>query len=276
MSTSQPQISILGCGWLGLPLAEQLIDKGYRVKGSTTSKSKLQTLKEKGIDPYLVTLKEGGIEGDAEEFLSGSELLIIDIPPGLRRDPSRDYPGLLKNFLKIAADSTGIQHILYISSTSVFPNQDRVFTEDDTFEPDTPTGKQLRTAEQMILNDRDRKNTVLRFAGLIGSDRHPVRMLSQRSGLKGGSDRINLIHRKDCIRLITKIISRACWGRTLHGVAPYHPSKKEYYTAMAHKMQLAPPQYEGSGLKSLTGKEISGDLTAVLLDFKYSQKTPGL
>ena len=28
-------ISILGCGWLGLPLADYLIGKGYELKGST-------------------------------------------------------------------------------------------------------------------------------------------------------------------------------------------------------------------------------------------------
>lgn len=31
-----PTVSILGCGWLGLPLAEQLLAEGYSVKGSTT------------------------------------------------------------------------------------------------------------------------------------------------------------------------------------------------------------------------------------------------
>ncbi|MEZ7854793.1 MAG: SDR family NAD(P)-dependent oxidoreductase, partial [Cyclobacteriaceae bacterium] len=30
-------ISILGCGWLGLPLARQLVQQGHQIKGSTTS-----------------------------------------------------------------------------------------------------------------------------------------------------------------------------------------------------------------------------------------------
>ncbi len=49
-------ISVLGCGWLGLPLAEDLIDKGYKVKGSTTTESKLNGFLEKGINPYYINL----------------------------------------------------------------------------------------------------------------------------------------------------------------------------------------------------------------------------
>ena len=43
------QVSILGCGWLGLPLAKALIGEGYTVKGSTTTPAKLNLLKEEGV-----------------------------------------------------------------------------------------------------------------------------------------------------------------------------------------------------------------------------------
>jgi len=48
-------ISILGCGWLGLPLAEHFRDAGYSVKGSTTSDDKIELLKGKQIAPFLIT-----------------------------------------------------------------------------------------------------------------------------------------------------------------------------------------------------------------------------
>gem|GEM_PF-4555050 len=52
-SLSKPTISIIGCGWLGLPLAEFLVQKGYLIKGSTTREEKLDQLKSKGIQPFL-------------------------------------------------------------------------------------------------------------------------------------------------------------------------------------------------------------------------------
>ena len=30
------KIGVLGCGWLGFPLAKDLIKQGFKVKGSTT------------------------------------------------------------------------------------------------------------------------------------------------------------------------------------------------------------------------------------------------
>ena len=39
---SQNKIGIIGCGWLGLPLAKEFISNNYKVKGSTTTKEKLK------------------------------------------------------------------------------------------------------------------------------------------------------------------------------------------------------------------------------------------
>ena len=55
------QISILGCGWLGFPLAENLINKGNKIKGTTTSVDKLQLLSKAGIVPYLISISSEGI-----------------------------------------------------------------------------------------------------------------------------------------------------------------------------------------------------------------------
>ena len=55
------QISILGCGWLGFPLAKRFIEEGYSVNGSTTSESKLSVLENAGINPFLVVLESESI-----------------------------------------------------------------------------------------------------------------------------------------------------------------------------------------------------------------------
>ena len=82
------KISILGCGWLGFPLAKSLHSKGYEVKGSTTSESKLDVLKNAGILPFQIQLEENQIIGNIEDFLKETDILVIDIPPGLRRETS--------------------------------------------------------------------------------------------------------------------------------------------------------------------------------------------
>ena len=86
MKEERKKIAILGCGWLGLPLAKSLLSKGYEVKGSTTSESKLDVLKNAGISPFQIQLEEHQIIGTIEDFLKETNVLVIDIPPGLRRE----------------------------------------------------------------------------------------------------------------------------------------------------------------------------------------------
>ncbi|PCH61795.1 MAG: hypothetical protein COC19_04240 [SAR86 cluster bacterium] len=62
------EISLLGCGWLGFPLAINLTRKGYNVKGSTTSESKLAKLKSNGIIPFCIHLSQ--INKGMSDFLS--------------------------------------------------------------------------------------------------------------------------------------------------------------------------------------------------------------
>ena len=68
-------VSILGCGWLGKPLAVSLLQEGYEVKGSTTSESKLSDLEALGIESYLVDI----VEYEEFDLFLQSEILIIAI-----------------------------------------------------------------------------------------------------------------------------------------------------------------------------------------------------
>ena len=54
MNLEGTQIALLGCGWLGMPLAKKLIRHGALVKGSVTSESGLEVLKQEGIEPHLI------------------------------------------------------------------------------------------------------------------------------------------------------------------------------------------------------------------------------
>ena len=89
---SKPSISILGCGWLGFPLAQSLVSEGFKVNGSTQTESKLTQLTEAGIHAFHLRLSPHEIQGDIAHFLQ-SDILILNIPPG-RRNPnvSTDFP----------------------------------------------------------------------------------------------------------------------------------------------------------------------------------------
>ena len=43
------KIAVVGCGWLGFPLAKNFVELGNTVIGTTTSSEKLSDLQEAGI-----------------------------------------------------------------------------------------------------------------------------------------------------------------------------------------------------------------------------------
>ena len=52
------KIGIIGCGWLGLPLAKLFLKNDFLVKGSTTSKEKIKNLKSHNIEPHLIEITD--------------------------------------------------------------------------------------------------------------------------------------------------------------------------------------------------------------------------
>lgn len=243
-------IGVFGCGWLGTPLAKNLITKGNSVKGTTTSEHKLEALKSLGILSYHVTLKQDKVEGNIQDFLKDLEVLIINIPPSLRKTGGESFVKRIRLLLKYIEVSE-VEKILFISSTSVYGDIEGEINEKSISQPLTASGKQLLEVEKLLLSNPKIETTILRFGGLIGPHRHPVYYLAGRTDLKNGEEFINLIHLDDCILMIETIIKEGYWGLIFNGVYHHHPTKKEYYTTEAIKKGLNPPQFVTSKNKIL-------------------------
>lgn len=235
-------IAIAGMGWLGIPLSHTLQNLGHNVKGSTTTKDKQQKLQQNGIDAYLMEIGEDQITGDPTGFLKGIEILIILIPPGLRNNTGHNHALRMLQLLK-AVESAAVEKVILISSTGVYDdNQGDV---DDTVmpKPETVKAKQLQEVEQLFCNSAEIKTTVIRFGGLFGGSRNPVKYLAGRTDLSNGSAPVNLIHRTDCIGILLAVIYKNVYGQVINAVNPQHPSKADYYAEKAIEMGLKPPQY---------------------------------
>ncbi|MFD1094359.1 SDR family NAD(P)-dependent oxidoreductase [Salegentibacter chungangensis] len=263
-------IAILGCGWLGLPLAKSFIEEGNFVKGSTTNRNRMQELKTAGITPYVLHLFAEGIQGDISAFLAETEVLIIDIPPGLRKDPQSDFVGKIGR-LAPYIEKSPVKNVLFISSTSVFEDTEDFpeITEEDQPDGTSKAAQQLISAENLLKKNKNFETTVLRFGGLLGPERHPVNFLAGRSGIKNPKAPVNLIKQEDCIGIIHKIIEKKAWGTELNASWPEHPSKEEYYTGIAKEKNLAAPEFDhGTPSK---GKIINTDKLRELLEFEFKK-----
>lgn len=277
------KISILGCGWLGLPLAKSLLSKGYKVKGSTTSESKLDVLENSGIPPFQIQLEEHQIIGTIEDFLKETDVLVIDIPPGLRREVSTSLEMTFVNKIKKIIpyiEKSGIQKVIFVSSTSVYGDSNNFttsleVTEETKPNPDTESGKQLVIAETLLQSNPHFKTTVIRFGGLLGDDRHPVKFLAGRTNIENPDAPVNMIQREDCIGIIEKALDFARddnweWNQTFNAVSPQHPTRKAYYHKKAEILNLPLPTFaENSESK---GKIISSKKVETILGYSFQKE----
>ena len=266
------QISILGCGWLGFPLAKSLLEKGFSINGSTTSLEKIDVLEKAGISAFQISLFEDKIEGNLDLFLSNSNVLIIDIPPKLRGNSSENFVAKIQNIIPFIEKSS-VEKVLFVSSTSVYEDTSdlRNVSEETIPNPDTESGRQLLEAEQLLQSNKNFQSTIVRFGGLIGEDRHPIKFLAGRKNIENPEGPINLIHQVDCIGIIEAIYETNSWQETYNAITPYHPIRKEYYTHKAIELNLPLPEFDES--KTSIGKTILSDKVTSVLNYEFKKKT---
>ena len=281
------KISILGCGWLGLPLAKSLLEKGFLVNGSTTSLDKISVLQDVGINAFQITLplssraqsRDFSTIGNFEidTFLENSEILIIDIPPKLREVSSSNSKPFVEKILTLLPfiKKSSVKKVIFVSSTSVYSDDASTAlgkTETTITNPETESGKQLVEVENILLKNQSFETIILRFGGLIGEDRNPIKFLSGRKNIENPDAPINLIHIKDCIGIIEEILKQMekdnlIWNQIYNAIYPFHPSRKEYYTQKANEQNLALPEFDT--LKPSIGKIILSNKIESVLGYKF-------
>ena len=84
----------------------------------------------------------------------------------------------------------------------------------------------------------------MRPGGLYGKKRHPVYFLQGKAGLKTGDELLHLAHLDDVIKAIISVLKTDLWHETFNIVSDLRIPKKDYYTSIAQKLNLSPPQYE--------------------------------
>jgi len=269
---SEKKVSILGCGWLGLPLARFLVGEGFAVKGSTTSETKFQSLKEAGVEPFRIAIGES-IEGDIAPFLQ-SDILVVNIPPQRRPDVVEYHVGQISLLIDALQDSP-VKHVLFVSSTSVYPASGGEVVESDAADPDvadSPAGRALMYVEEMLRSESGFSSTVVRFGGLIGPRRNPAEFMQRMTEITNPAHPVNLIHLDDCVKIISEIIRQEAWGEVFNACAPLHPSRGEFYAAAAESHGFAALPEEASSSSKF--KIVNSDRLVKKLGYKFLHSDP--
>ena len=262
------RISILGCGWLGTALGKSLLRKGWIVKGSSSSTKTYNNLEMTGISTFYVKVRPKALEIDYNSFFN-TDVLIIGIPPSRSDCVEDSYPQKIAQVIK-KIEEIGIKKVVFISSTSVYEAQNKEVREGEEGSPEKASGRALLTAEEMLLLTKAFKTTVLRFGGLIGYDRNPASFVKNKSEVSGATP-VNLIHRDDCINIITHILENEIWGEVFNAACPEHPSKEDFYGKAASISELPTPKFIS---EPENYKIVNSEKLIKRLDYRFVYNSP--
>ncbi len=264
-------VSIIGCGWLGFPLAKVLLSQGYCVKGSTTSLEKIPVLEKAGIFSFCLNVDEKFSAENIGDFFN-SDIVVITLP--FRRDffDPREYQKQIKSIVLECEKSGKVSFVIFTSSTSVYPDNIGSATEDLIFEPDNARSMVLADIENELLANRHFAATVIRLAGLYGAGRKIGAFLAGQKKIAGANNPVNLIHQDDAVGLIVEIIAQNLRGEVFNGCSDFHPTKKELYTKAAEFMGLATPEFLLEDKVSL--KIVGNDKVKKVLGYRFLHPDP--
>lgn len=226
-------------------------------------------LQRMGIETIQLTLQPT-LESSEFECLSGITMAVILLPPGVRKGCGSRFPEKIANLIS-GLKRLKVSRMIFTSSTSVYPSDNREVDETEVALPDTVSGRILLEAEKRIMEDRGTDGIIVRFAGLCGPGREPGRLLAGKAHLRGSNNPVNLIHQQDAVDLLVTLINHRPWGQIFNGCAPGHPIKSHLYLNAAKAMRLVPPEFTPA---SIPFKKVNGDKICRQLGFAYRYPDP--
>lgn len=222
-------------------MAQALIERGWRVRGSTTRAEKLLNLLRCGIEPYQLRLTPE-LSGRGLEDFFASEVVFLNFPPGRRRKDVESFLAHAVASLISAMRSGQVRRVVFASSTSVYGSGCVAESDAELGSPRTASGRALLKAEHSLQQERAFTTTVLRYGGLYGYERHPGRFLLGRT-VRGGTRAVNLVHRDDAVNVTVRVIERGIQDEVFNVCADRHPTRREFYTRAAQWLDVAPPEF---------------------------------
>ncbi len=269
---------ILGCGYVGLALM-QFWSKNtqFSTTGTTTSPEKCHELQNQGFDIQIVHSSQ--LE-KLEQLISCADTLIVCIGNPRGGSYNETYLNTAHNIYKSITNNSSLKHIIYLSSTSVYGNQEgSEVDENSTLNPNDVNSNTLVQTEHVYLRDIAKlvKVSVLRLGGIYGPGRtyeQRLEYLRLKQPIKGANMLINAVHQEDIIRAIDWVLMHKLSG-VYNVCADAHPTRAELYNQYAEQMNLPPIEWDLVEKMSPSNKKVSASkIQATGFTFNHSCNSP--
>ncbi|WP_198000050.1 SDR family oxidoreductase [Gimesia alba] len=274
---------IIGCGYVGLSVAQKWLEQGHAVSALTRSETHAHEFEKRGIRPMMGDITQP----DSLKGLPESETVLYAVGFDRSAEKSRReiYVEGLDHVLTEIKPRT--QKIIYLSSTSVYGQSAGEWVDETSVcEPERENGQICLDAEQMfeqhglLPNGAQRETAtavILRLAGIYGPGRLLARMQQIKASepLTGRPDAwLNLIHVTDIVNTILKC------DTDIHLESHYLVSdsrpitRQEYYETLARLIKAPLPQFaeEAPGQPALKSQRMHSTERAAGLNKRCCNK----
>jgi len=239
-SFGKPSILIIGCGDIGLRVAQQL-SRSHRVFALTSSQNRFQELREVGAIPILGDLDKP----ETLWRLSGLAQTVIHLAPP-QNQGNRDCR--TRNLVRILAQGSNIvRRFIYISTTGVYgDHRGGKVSEATPVSPESERAQRRVDAERVLRLWAPAHGvalTILRVPGIYAADRLPLeRLQSQTPALLPEQDAYsNHIHSDDLARLVCAAVYHGKPQRVINACDGGETKMGDYFDEVADAYGLDRP-----------------------------------
>ena len=269
-------VLIVGCGYLGLPLARHFLSTGCRVIGLTASAESAKRLRSEPFPVYPIDVSIA----DALGKLPQRRFDVVIHCASSSRGGVESYRSVFLDGSRNLLSALDFEHLLISSSTSVYAQTDgSAVNEDSPATPERETGRILTSAESLVLGQG---GTVARLAGLYGPGRCvPLEKLLRGAALlEGERGRVlNSIHQIDAVSAFALLADAKPGG--IFNVTDNHPvTQREWFEWVCGMLAIELPPAGSRDLnrkRGWTNKRVSNKkLRALGWEPRYPSFREGL
>ena len=199
-----PEVLIIGCGFLGEAAAELFSSRGNTVLGLVRGAESLTSLAGRSFASAACDVTDDASVEALTPLVRNVPLAIYCVSSG--RGGADTYASVYRDGLRRVLELWNPGRIIFVSSTSVYGQTDGSWvTEESPAIPDRETGRILLEAEQIALTAG---GSVARLSGIYGPGRSVLlkKFLAHEATLEDGGHRwINQIHRDDAAAALARL-----------------------------------------------------------------------
>ncbi len=246
---------ILGCGYVGTAVGKEFVQQGKSVVGVVRSDKRLGALKEVGVEPLLLDLRQSKV---IEELPEARWVLICPSAGGQDVELYQAvYVDLVRNFLDNYLFISSIEKCVYTSSTGVYSQCHGEWVDEDTYpQPLTERAKILLHAEQQLLQSSV-PSIIFRLSGIYGPNRSRISSIQSGEVSLEGKERFgNMIHLEDIVQGVRLLFEKGSSGETYLGGDDAPFKQAEFYGWLIDRLNLKQAEFH-FGNNSPEGKRCS-------------------